>query len=819
MAAVHAHPTGASLEPVCTPPAPHQGFASVTVTAGASLEPACTRAYRDNDRLRGCEPVLDGFRDESKQTALVLHRMSDGALQKLTEYVSRRLQKQNDPADVVTRILIVALAVSSAFGGTVNRYLQRDYKERMKQFSSIFDGVMLGKFMGGRPIGQKMHGAGISRHRALAMKVICEDLQVCKLALHRASEGCGNNRDYNVVDLEGSKYVVDLMVEPGALYPWKAFKAVAYIDGIQEVKEEPGSPERRVIRGAKFMGEGGEDEILQYLRSDTSDVEIARPSWHIESHNIQRESNEAVASGGFGTVYKADLLGKPVAEKRLALKGRTIDSQHVLDFVVEVALMRNLRHPNVLECIGGCVVLDARPRAMMLLTPWMPNGSLREAIVLEKVKKSHHFSLAQGMARGLGYLHSRGIVHCDFKSLNVLLDQDMVPCIGDFGMARLEGLMEQRIDSGACNGTPAWEAPEQVKRRYSKNDVGYLPASWKHVEVTHKADVYAFGLVIWEMHNQAIPDLDPRSKLQGLLPQIPEGVSWGPLVCSCCAGLPEDRPDMEKVVHDLCESERASLKQKIVCLQAQLKQEHLKNKDLSTTIKVVARQAQQQALQKQAEQQAQQLEHQKNKDLSTCAQQKIRMKDEAREGSAADPMDAQLSDPISQAATDLHRCPGSEIPKASLKRSAPQTKSKANIQPKRAKVATDLDADRRSAPHTKIVATDLDPAIIEAMPAVDSNDTRQTGTRACPEECGFGRNRICSIRKNATHTSYIMLIFGSDASTRQQLCQLRDKQCRGHSMPWINFILHQTVLRKLSREQVLALRQTILNQFDDPEPI
>merc|ERR1711865_1260775 len=230
--------------------------------------------------------------------------------------------------------------------------------------------------------------------------------------------------------------------------------------------------------------------------------------------------------------------------------------------------MRNLQHPNVLECLGGSVVLDMRPRTMLLLTPWMPNGSLREAIQLDKVKKLHHFSLSQGMARGLGYLHSRGIVHCDFKSLNVLLDEKMVPRIGDFGMARLEGLMEQRIDSGACNGTPAWEAPEQIMYRFAaKNDMGSfckIPAPWKHVEVTHKADVYAFGLVIWEIHNKGAPNLIPEKKLKGELPELPErSAAWADVVSKCCALSPEMRPDMEEVVHDLWESDRSALQQQV----------------------------------------------------------------------------------------------------------------------------------------------------------------------------------------------------------------------------------------------------------------
>jgi len=738
-------------------------------------EPACSQAYRDKDRLPACERVRDGFRDESRKPALVLRRMSDGALQKLMGYVSRRLQKQNDPADTVTRILIVALAVSSAFGGTLNRYLHRDCKERMKQLATLSDGALLGKFMGGRPVGQNRHGVGISRCRALAMKVICEDLHVCRLSLQRASEEGRDTRDYNVVDFDGRKYVVDLMVEPGALYPYRGFKACAYIDGIQEVKEEPGSPEQSVL-GAKFMGDGGEEEIQQYLRSDTSEIEVARPSWHVEGHKVQRLSPEPVACGGFGSVFKAAYSGKSVAEKRLSLKGRAVDSHHILDFVVEVALMRGLQHPNVLECIGGCIVLDVRPRAMMLLTPWMLNGSLRDAILHEKVKKAHHFLLSHGMARGLGYLHSRGIVHCDMKSLNVMLDQDMVPCIGDFGTARLEGLMEQRIDSGACNGTPAWEAPEQIKRRHAKCDIGQIPSSWRHVEVTHKADVYAFGLVIWEMHNQAIPVLEPRQKLRGELPELQEGASWAPLVASCCAGLPENRPDMEQVVHDLSEAERTSLKQKVILLETRMKLERQKNKKMCAGPHRMQRQQQPLVLCDQ-----------------TVAEEVV--------GDLCAQVDPTIQLQIRQpAATDPCRFPGPAVTKPAPKRSVPQGTIQIARHPKKRKVEAG--------------AVKLDAAIIEAIDSVDHNDTKPQATKACPAECGFGGNRVCSIRKSTTHTSYIMVIKGSDAGTRQQLCQLTDSQCHGHSMPWINFVLKQTVHRKLDRPQVLALHQKIIEKFE-----
>merc|ERR1712124_65525 len=93
-------------------------------------------------------------------------------------------------------------------------------------------------------------------------------------------------------------------------------------------------------------------------------------------------------------------------------------------------------------------------------------------------------------------------------------------------------------------------------------------------------------------------------------------------------------------------------------------------------------------------------------------------------------------------------------------------------------------------------------------------DLKPQPTQPCPAECGFGRNRMCSIRKKTTLTSYIMVINDSDASTRQQLCQLSDKQCRGPSMPWINFILKQIKLKKLDRNMVTALRQEVVKKFE-----
>ncbi|CAE8595740.1 unnamed protein product [Polarella glacialis] len=180
----------------------------------------------------------------------------------------------------------------------------------------------------------------------------------------------------------------------------------------------------------------------------------------------------------------------------------------------------------------------------MFITPWMETGSLRDVLKKGKVENaSHERSIEQGMARGLAYLHGRGVVHCDFKSLNVLLDDQMQPRIGDFGLAKLQGLLEQRIDSTTGYGTPLWEAPEQLRQRVMMTN--------DH-EITFKADVYSFGLVLWELHNSPeLPSLTPQDKFNGMLPEMPKGPIWADIVTRCCALKTSGRPTMEQVLHEL----------------------------------------------------------------------------------------------------------------------------------------------------------------------------------------------------------------------------------------------------------------------------
>jgi serine/threonine protein kinase len=90
--------------------------------------------------------------------------------------------------------------------------------------------------------------------------------------------------------------------------------------------------------------------------------------------------------------------------------------------------------------------------------------------------------VALDVARGIEYLDSRGVIHCDLKSLNVMLDRHYRGKLIDFGDALRGTRRLHQLD--VFRGTPAWSAPEVL-------------ASEKIV--THKSDVYSFGIVLWEL--------------------------------------------------------------------------------------------------------------------------------------------------------------------------------------------------------------------------------------------------------------------------------------------------------------------------------
>ncbi|EOY21082.1 Kinase superfamily protein [Theobroma cacao] len=197
---------------------------------------------------------------------------------------------------------------------------------------------------------------------------------------------------------------------------------------------------------------------------------------------------ETLGKGGYGSVYKGKLLdGHLVAVKLL-----NTSKGNGQEFINEVASISRTSHVHVVTLRGFC--LEGNKRA--LIYEFMPNGSLERFIYKENANFKDHrpltseelYRIAIGVAQGLEYLH-RGcntrILHFDIKPHNILLDENFCPKISDFGLAKLSNRKESIVSMLEARGTIGYIAPEVFCR-----NVG---------GVSHKSDVYSYGMMILEM--------------------------------------------------------------------------------------------------------------------------------------------------------------------------------------------------------------------------------------------------------------------------------------------------------------------------------
>ncbi|KAM0012219.1 putative glycerophosphodiester phosphodiesterase, protein kinase RLK-Pelle-LRK10L-2 family [Helianthus debilis subsp. tardiflorus] len=193
-----------------------------------------------------------------------------------------------------------------------------------------------------------------------------------------------------------------------------------------------------------------------------------------------------LGKGGFTTVYKSVLTNKNLVVVKVLneVKGNGED------FVNEVASVGRTSHVNIVSLIGFC--LEGLKRA--LIYEFMPNGFLERFIYNQGSSSSSQLGweklhqIAIGIAHGLEYLCrvcSTRILHFDIKPHNILLDDEFCPKISDFGLAKLFREKESRISMSHMRGTPGYIAPELISRHFG--------------DISHKSDVYSYGMMILEM--------------------------------------------------------------------------------------------------------------------------------------------------------------------------------------------------------------------------------------------------------------------------------------------------------------------------------
>ncbi|WP_024890870.1 bifunctional serine/threonine-protein kinase/formylglycine-generating enzyme family protein [Luteimonas huabeiensis] len=207
----------------------------------------------------------------------------------------------------------------------------------------------------------------------------------------------------------------------------------------------------------------------------------AQPLPDIPGYRLLR----AIAEGGMSTVYLAreEALGREVAIKVMRPEA-LVDEVGRRRFENEARTIGRLEHPHIVGIHQIGRTADGRPFFAM---PYMPRGHLGQRDLAGDEARVRE--ILRALLSALAYAHARGVVHRDVKAENVLFDASDRPLLADFGIALRRGYGSRVTSAGLALGSTAYMAPEQARGD----------------EVDHRADLYAVGVLTWEMLTGRLP--------------------------------------------------------------------------------------------------------------------------------------------------------------------------------------------------------------------------------------------------------------------------------------------------------------------------
>ncbi|XP_057858508.1 chitin elicitor receptor kinase 1 [Cryptomeria japonica] len=199
-----------------------------------------------------------------------------------------------------------------------------------------------------------------------------------------------------------------------------------------------------------------------------------------------------IGEGGFGAVYYAELRGEKAAIKKM-------DMQATKEFLAELKVLTHVHHLNLVRLIGYCT-----EESLFLVYEFIENGNLSQHLrgsAMEPLSWPSRVQIALDSARGLEYIHEHTVpvyIHRDIKSANILIDKNYRSKVADFGLTKL-------TEVGGASST----LPTRLVGTF-----GYMPPEYAQFgDVSPKVDVYAFGVVLYEIISakEAIVKIDDVS--------------------------------------------------------------------------------------------------------------------------------------------------------------------------------------------------------------------------------------------------------------------------------------------------------------------
>ncbi|XP_009783779.1 probable LRR receptor-like serine/threonine-protein kinase At3g47570 [Nicotiana sylvestris] len=227
---------------------------------------------------------------------------------------------------------------------------------------------------------------------------------------------------------------------------------------------------------------------------DQADLSLVKEHERISYYELEQategfsESN-LLGNGSFSKVYKGILKDGTI----FAAKVFNVQLEGAFkSFDTECEMLRNLRHRNLTKVITSCSNLDFKA----LVLEYMPNGTLEKWLYSHNffLDMMHRLDIMIDIASAMDYLHngySTPVVHCDLKPSNVLLDQEMVGHVSDFGIAKLLDAGEDFVQTRTI-ATLGYIAPE-----YGQDGI-----------VSTSCDVYSFGILMMETFTRMRPSDD-----------------------------------------------------------------------------------------------------------------------------------------------------------------------------------------------------------------------------------------------------------------------------------------------------------------------